>query len=78
MDEEVIRKQTIRKVGRKFYGHDSLYSKYTPQIPEGSTFGGYKYSEQCNDRSIQRTEERNHYLGRGNRTCRSDIGIQRL
>lgn len=36
MDEEVIRKQTIRKVGRKFYGHDSLYSKYTPQIPEAA------------------------------------------
>ena len=36
MDEEVIRKHTIRKVGRKFYGHDSLYSKYTPQIPEAA------------------------------------------
>lgn len=33
MDEEVIRKMTIRKVGRKFYGHDVLYSKYVPQIP---------------------------------------------
>ena len=45
---------------------------------KGSTFGGYKYSEQFNDRSIQRTEEWNHYLGRRNRTCRSDIGIQRF
>lgn len=33
MDEEQIRKMTVRKVGRKFYGHDVLYSKYTPQIP---------------------------------------------
>ena len=33
MDEEIIRKRTLQKVGRKFYGHDTLYSKYTPQIP---------------------------------------------
>lgn len=33
MDEEIIRKRTIQKVGRKFYGHEKLYSKYTPQIP---------------------------------------------
>ena len=36
MDEEVIRKRTLQKVGRKFYGHDALYSKYTPQIPEAA------------------------------------------
>lgn len=36
MDEEVIRKRTIQKVGRKFYGHDKLYSKYIPQIPESA------------------------------------------
>lgn len=33
MDEERIRRMTLRKVGRKFYGHDNLYSKYDPQIP---------------------------------------------
>lgn len=36
MDEEVIRRMTIRKVGRKFYGHNVLYSKYTPRIPESA------------------------------------------
>lgn len=36
MDEEVIRKRTLQKVGRKFYGHDKLYSKYVPQIPESA------------------------------------------
>ena len=36
VDEEVIRKRTIQKVGRKFYGHDKLYSKYIPQIPESA------------------------------------------
>lgn len=36
MDEEVIRKQTLQKAGKKFYGHDKLYSKYIPQIPESA------------------------------------------
>jgi SPP1 gp7 family putative phage head morphogenesis protein len=33
MNEEVIRKRTLQRAGKKFYGHEYLYSKYTPQIP---------------------------------------------
>ena len=36
MDKELIRKRTIQKVSKKFYGHDRLYSKYLPQIPEAA------------------------------------------
>lgn len=33
MDEAQMNKLLMRKVGRKFYGHDTLNSKYDPQIP---------------------------------------------
>ena len=33
MDEKQLNKELMQKVGKKFYGHDLLYSKYTPQIP---------------------------------------------
>lgn len=33
MDEEIIKKITLRKVEKKFYGHENLHSKYDPQIP---------------------------------------------
>ena len=36
MDKELIRKRTIQKISKKFYGHDRLYSKYLPQIPEAA------------------------------------------
>lgn len=36
MDEEQIKRMTRQKVRKKFYGHNVLYSKYTPQIPMGA------------------------------------------
>ena len=36
MDEKMLNKELMTKVGRKFYGHTNLYSKYTPKIPEGA------------------------------------------
>ena len=33
MNEEQLKRLTRQKVRKKFYGHNVLYSKYTPQIP---------------------------------------------
>ena len=33
MDEVQMNRLLMQKVGRKFYGHDTLNSKYDPQIP---------------------------------------------
>lgn len=33
MDDSQMNRLLMQKVGRKFYGHDTLKSKYTPQIP---------------------------------------------
>ncbi len=33
MDEVQMNRLLMQKVGRKFYGHDTLKSKYDPQIP---------------------------------------------
>lgn len=36
MDDERLRKMILKQAGRRFYGHENLYSKYTPQIPESA------------------------------------------
>lgn len=36
MDEKVLHSLLMEKVGKKFYGHKILKSKYIPQIPQGA------------------------------------------
>lgn len=36
MDERQMNRLLMQKVGKKFYGHELLYSKYVPQIPESA------------------------------------------
>ena len=33
MESKYISPEARKKIEKKFYGHDVLYSKYTPQIP---------------------------------------------
>ena len=36
MDQKNLNSEVLEKVGKKFYGHNVLFSKYTPQIPAGA------------------------------------------
>ena len=36
MDNKLLNEETMQKVGKKFYGHRTLISKYEPKVPEAS------------------------------------------